>query len=73
MCRDFRGRSGIAIPPGNLDVKLDFEEFLVVEESLSRLAVNLVCDGGVIVGLGASEVDIVYGLRSMAYGLWSVV
>ena len=35
---------------------------LEVEESLSRLAVNLVCAGGVVVGLGGSEMDIVYGM-----------
>lgn len=63
--RSLRGRSGTAIPEGKF--KLDLEEFLVieVEESLSRLAMNLVCEGGVVVVAGPGwslGVDIVYGM-----------
>lgn len=61
--------SGKGIPAG----KLDFEpsRVMVVEESLSRLAVNLVVFvvGVGSVGLGGSEVDIVYGT---GYGLRSM-
>jgi hypothetical protein len=61
--RDFRGRSETILsrPEGRFKFDLEFL-VLEVEESLSRLAVNLVCAGGVVVGLGGSEMDIVYGM-----------